>query len=79
MSDLELSLARRAHTTSQDAKARSKVAWDAVQKAEQKLNDILDRIEAIEERTVLIRYLDRCGYCGRPSVGPVCALHEDLL
>jgi len=64
-----------------DAFARKTAAraWQATIEAERKLDELLDRIALIEERTSRMRYLRRCFYCGSPSLGPTCHEHSDLL
>ena len=67
--------------TMSDAFARKTAvrAWQATIEAERKVDDLLNRIALIEERTSHMRYLRRCFYCGSPSLGPTCREHSDLL
>ena len=70
-----------ANVQGNDAFARKTAAraWQATIDAEKRLENLLDRMALIEERTSHMKYLRRCYYCGCPSLGPTCAEHVDLL
>lgn len=54
-------------------------AWRAAIEAEKNIGDILERLSRIEVRVQSARYLQRCRYCGEPTLDVVCRNHWDLL
>ena len=68
-------------TEQRDHFARSTAAraWQATIDAETRLEGLLTRMAAIERKTVSLRRLQHCVYCGEFSIGPVCRQHAELL
>lgn len=63
-----------------DAFARSSAAraWKAARDANQRVEELLARLERIEQRPPE-RKLQRCGWCGEWTNAPACRNHIDLL
>lgn len=63
-----------------DSFARSSAsrAWQAAREANQRVDELLARLERVERAPQRPRF-QRCGFCGVWCIGPACRNHFDLM